>query len=223
MKAKDPEGAQRAIEELVCRRIPARFGLDPKLDIQVLSPMHRGPAGVTALNQVLQADLNPDDGGTSFEGVHFRFRRGDKVMQIKNNYDKDVFNGDVGLVSGIDPEEHVLTVRFGEGGEFRDIDYEQGDLGELVLAYAVSIHKAQGSEFPCVVFPLLTSHYALLQRNLVYTALTRAKRLCVIVYQPQALNMAVASRRKDERFSGLAERLKLLAAEPMTEMALDPL
>ena len=219
----DPERAQEVIKELVARRIPDRFRLDAKLDIQVLSPIHRGPAGVSALNRELQALLNGDETVGEVTVGQLRLRRADKVMQIKNNYEKEVFNGDVGLVSGVDSDERVVTVRFGEAGEFRDVDYEFGDLGELVLAYAVSIHKAQGSEFPCVVFPLLTSHYALLQRNLVYTALTRAKQLCVVVHQPKALGMAVQSTRRDRRFTHLGERLKTLRFDPSLEMSMEPL
>lgn len=222
VRVSDPAAAQRMIEELVSKRIPDRFHLDPKLDIQVLSPMHRGPAGVAALNGELQKLLNPTGGGHAFEGSGLRLGRGDKVMQIRNDYEKEVFNGDVGLVLGIDEGNRVLTVRFEEGSEFRDVDYDFADMNELALAYAVSIHKAQGSEFPCVVFPLLTSHYNLLQRNLVYTALTRAKQLCVIVHQPQALATAVTSQRRDRRYTGLAERLKTLRFEPALEMSMEP-
>jgi len=216
--------AQEMIEELVVRRIPTRFGLDPKLDVQVLSPMHKGPAGVVALNEGLQNLLNPlePENTVALRG----FRRGDKVMQIRNNYDREVFNGDVGLISGIDPRESVVTVRFGEGGQdFRDVDYAIDDLDELMLAYAVSIHKAQGSEFACVIFPLLSSHYALLQRNLVYTALTRAKQLCIVVHQPKALSLAVSAQRRDQRFTHMAELLQSSPDDPETivELSLEPL
>jgi exodeoxyribonuclease V alpha subunit len=220
----DADGAQTAIKELVATRIPKRFGLDPKLDVQVLSPTHKGPAGVAALNLALQELLNPSRGpDTHITSPDYRLRPGDKVMQVRNNYDKDVYNGDVGLVAAVDAQTQGITVRFGELNEFRDVDYEAGELGDLILAYAVSVHKSQGSEFPCVVMPLLTAHYPLLQRNLVYTALTRAQRLCVLVYQPKALGMAVSEGRRDRRFSGLADRLNAppsslgleLLAEPM--------
>lgn len=217
-----PEKAQAMVKELVSRRIPVKFHLDPKLDIQVLSPTHRGPAGVAALNRELQDLLN----GSSAQGPEVvfgsgRFRQGDKVMQIRNNYDKDVYNGDVGIVTELEGEQQRLTVRFAEVDEPRDVEYEFADLGELVLAYAVSVHKAQGSEFPCVVIPLLTSHYPLLQRNLVYTALTRARQLCILVHQPQALKIAVGSEQGSKRFTMLAERVKIpsmskdLQAEPL--------
>ena len=214
------EAAQNIIEEMVARRIPARFGFDPKKEIQVLSPTHRGQAGVSALNLALQDLLNPlPRGKRPEEASGTRIRRGDKVMQIRNNYDKDVYNGDVGAVIAVDPESQALTVRFGDVDDLHDVDYEIGELGDLLLAYAVSVHKAQGSEFPCVVMPLLAAHYPLLQRNLVYTALTRAQKLCVLVYQPKALAMAVRSESRDQRFTGLARRLKDAPVMPAFEFS----
>jgi exodeoxyribonuclease V alpha subunit len=218
----DAVRAQEVMTEVVGRRIPQRFHLDPLLDVQVMSPIHRGPAGVSAMNEKLQDLLNPDTGGPAISVGAYQLRRGDKVMQVKNNYDKEVFNGDVGLVSDIRKDDGVVVVRYAESGEVRQVEYEYGDLHELVLAYAVSIHKAQGSEFPCAVFPVLNSHYALLQRNLIYTALTRAKQLCVIVHQPQALARAVTSTRRDQRFTYLAQRLKSLQFQPALEASLEP-
>jgi exodeoxyribonuclease V alpha subunit len=229
---KDAESAASVIKEMVVRRIPARFGFDPILDIQVLSPTHRGPAGVVALNAMLQEALNPnakDLQGTpvlaapTFDTGRHRFWPGDKVMQMRNNYDKSVYNGDVGTVSGLDREEQVMTIRFGEAGEFREVDYDFSDLTDLALAYAASVHKSQGSEFPCVVMPLLTAHYPLLQRNLVYTGLTRARLLCVLVYQPKALAIAIKANNQDRRFTGLAERLRAQAAQFSHDLALEPL
>jgi len=224
VRVTDAERAQSVIKELVANRIPARFGLDPKLDIQVLSPTHRGPAGVAALNGSLQELLNPAGAGERHvDSMNHRLRRGDKVMQVRNNYEKDVYNGDVGIVEGVDLEGPTITIRFGEVDEFRDVDYDLGELSELVLAYAVSVHKSQGSEFPCVVMPLLTSHYMLLRRNLVYTALTRARRLCVLVYQPKALAIAVSAQNVDRRFTGLAERLKEATIPDVLELLAEPL
>lgn len=224
VRVRDAEGAQAVIKEMVARRIPARFGLDPKRDIQVLSPMHRGPAGVSALNDALQGLLNPVGlGAAQAELGNDRLRRGDKVMQVRNNYDKDVYNGDMGTVISVNAEDQGLTVRFGETDDLRDVDYDFADLSELVLSYAVSVHKSQGSEFACVVMPLLTAHYPLLQRNLLYTAVTRAKRLCVLVYQPKALEIAVAANGRDRRFTGLARRLTTEHPVISTELMPDEL
>jgi exodeoxyribonuclease V alpha subunit len=175
-------------------------------DIQVLSPMYRGAAGVDALNQRLQAALNPPAqnkieqklaGGT--------FRVGDKVMQIRNNYDKDVYNGDIGLLTGINRIDQTLTVRMDES---REVDYDFTEADELVLAYAVSVHKAQGSEFPAVVMPVLTQHYVMLQRNLLYTGVTRAAERCVLVGNKKAIRIAINNDTVAKRYSALAERIK---------------
>ena len=202
-KEEDPEKAAALIAELVQERIPRKFGLSSD-DIQVLSPMHRGEAGVTSLNTRLQAALNPPAPDKAERMVGGRvFREGDRVMQIRNNYDKDVFNGDMGRIASIDLEEQSVTVRMDD----RTVAYDFLELDELVHAYAVSIHKAQGSEFPAVVVPLLASHYMMLQRNLLYTAVTRARRLVVLVGAERAIAIAVRNDKARERYSGLAERL----------------
>ena len=155
-----------------------------------------------ALNEALQALLNPS--GPSLTRGARLFRLGDKVMQLRNDYDREVWNGDVGIVSDVDEEEEVLFVRFDDE---RRVKYEAADLDELTLAYACSIHKSQGSEYPVVVLPLLTTHFVMLSRNLLYTAVTRGKRLVVLVYDPRALSLALADDRKGERHTGLSARL----------------
>ena len=189
----DPDSAADLVRELVTKRIPQRFGLDPVKDIQVLTPIHRGTAGTIALNESLQQALNPT-GATVTRGTR-TLRVGDKVMQLKNDYDKEVYNGDVGRLVSVDPEERRAVVRFDD----RDVPYEEADLDELTLAYATTIHKSQGSEYPAVVIPLLTQHYVMLSRNLVYTAVTRSQTACVIVAErgalPTALSRVDASRR----------------------------
>jgi exodeoxyribonuclease V alpha subunit len=203
--AETPEEAANWVEELVTRRIPSRFGLHPRADIQVLAPMYRGPAGVTALNQRLQASLNPQEGAKPEKALFGQtFRPGDKLMQTQNNYDKEVFNGDIGALFAIDPIEHSLTVDF----EGRAVTYDWSEADQLVLAYAVSVHKAQGSEFPAVVIPLVTGHYLMLQRNLLYTAVTRARRLCVLVGSKRAIAIAVRNDKVARRYTGLGWRLR---------------
>lgn len=202
-KEEDPTAAADLVVELVEERIPRKFGLQPE-QIQVLSPMHRGEVGVAALNARLQAALNPPATGKAERMVGGRaFRQGDRVMQIRNNYDKDVFNGDMGQVARIDLENQVVDVHIDD----RAISYDFLELDELVHAYAVSVHKAQGSEFPAVIIPLLPTHYMMLQRNLLYTAVTRAQKLVVLVGSPRAIGIAVKNDRAKERHSGLAERL----------------
>jgi len=202
-REEDPAKAADLIVELVQERIPRRFGFKPA-EIQVLSPMHRGEAGVAALNARLQAALNPPGPKKAERQIGGRvFRQGDRVMQIRNNYDKDVFNGDMGSIARIDLEEQMVHVNM----DGRLIPYDFLELDELVHAYAISIHKAQGSEFPAVVVPILTSHYMMLQRNLLYTAVTRAQKLVVLVGSPRAIGIAVKNDRAQERFSGLAERV----------------
>ncbi len=201
----DPAAAADLVVDIVARRIPQKFGVPPE-DIQTLSPMHRGAAGARALNENLQARLNP----LRYNQVEYRggsrvFRVGDRVLQLRNNYDKDVFNGDVGHIEAIDLEEGELSVQF----EGRSVSYELSELDELSLAYAMSVHKSQGSEYPVVVLPLLTQHYMLLQRNLLYTAVTRAKKMVVIVGTRQAMAMAVKNDKISARWSALAERLRM--------------
>ena len=198
----DPEEALRLILKLCTERIPSRFGLDPVDEIQVLSPMNRGGAGSQRLNSALQEVLNP--GGAGIERGGQTFREGDKVMQIRNNYDKDVFNGDWGRIRKIDLESQELRVVI----DGREIPYEFSELDELVLAYSITVHKAQGSEYPAVIVPLLTQHYMMLQRNLLYTAITRARKLAVIVGSKKALAIAIRNDRMQHRFTLLSERLQ---------------
>lgn len=201
----DPEAAADRVLELVAQRIPRKFGYHPLADIQVLSPMYRGAAGVGLLNERLQETLNPpgpDKPETQYGSRVFRL--GDKVMQIRNNYDKDVFNGDLGFVTRLNREDQVLTVNF----DGRPVDYEFNELDELLHAYAISVHKSQGSEYPAVVIPVLTQHYMMLQRNLLYTAVTRARELVVLVGSRKAIAIAVGNDKVAERNSGLAGRLR---------------
>ncbi|HEY3818419.1 MAG TPA: ATP-dependent RecD-like DNA helicase [Polyangiaceae bacterium] len=201
VERRDPEHARDTLIELVTQRIPNRFGLDPVRDVQVLTPMNRGPAGAIALNEALQAALNPR--GDAFVRGARTYRVGDKVMQLRNDYDKNVFNGDVGFITSIDPEESAMTIRFDD----REVAFEASDLDDLVLAYACTVHKSQGSEYPAVVIPLLTTHFVMLSKNLLYTAVTRGKRLVVLVCDPRALEIALSQRRREERRTRLGPRL----------------
>ncbi len=201
IRKEEPEEVLELILELVKNRIPERFGFDPVDDIQVLTPMHKGSIGAGNLNARLQDVLNPSGNGVSRFGRNFRVR--DKVMQIKNNYDKEVFNGDIGRITGIDEEAQELTISF----DGRNVDYDFSDLDEVVLAYAVSVHKAQGSQYPVVVIPVHTQHYMLLQRNLIYTGITRGQKLVVMVGTPKALAIAVGNNKTRKRYTRLAERL----------------
>lgn len=205
----DPQALQDVIVRLVRDRIPARFGLEPRTDIQVLSPMNRATLGVRNLNQVLQSALNPSDGGPEVERFGFTFRIGDRVIQTQNNYDREVFNGDLGTIESVNRIEQEVAVVF----EGRQVTYDFGDLDELALAYALSIHKSQGSEFPCVVIPVHTQHYVMLQRNLLYTAVTRGKRLVVLVGSRKAL--AMAANRRDSRTRCTALQWRLQQAAPV--------
>lgn len=197
----DPEQVLAITRELVTTRIPKRFGLDPLRDIQVLTPMRRNLLGADNLNTVLQAALNPD--GPSLERFGSHYRAGDRVMQIRNNYDKEVFNGDIGWIRQVDEEDQTLVVEI----DGRPLVYDRDELDELTLAYASSIHKAQGSEYPAVVVLMATQHFKLLQRNLIYTAITRARKLVCLVGSPRAVGMAIRNRQHHERYTTLAERL----------------
>lgn len=208
-----PEPAHLAdtLVELVAHRIPARWGFDPARDIQVLCPGRRGPTGSRELNARLQARLNPPHAGEeTVTRFGWSFRPRDRVIQTANDYDKEVFNGDLGQVERVDPVDGEVLVRFGgEGGSVpRTVAYTFGELDELEPAYAVTVHKSQGSEFPAVVIPLATSHYLLLQRNLLYTGITRGRRLVVLVGQRQALAMAVGRQPDRGRYGALLERLR---------------
>jgi exodeoxyribonuclease V alpha subunit len=200
----EPEQIAALIEEVVRTRIPKRFGLDSIRDVQVLCPMNRGSLGVRELNQQLQRILNPVSPDTAaIEKFGWRFQIRDKVIQTENNYDKEVFNGDIGTIEAIDRTEQEVGVRFDD----RLVPYDFSELDELSLAYAVTIHKAQGSEFPAVVIPLATQHYTLLQRNLIYTGITRGRSLVVVVGQKKAFALAVRNNRSQKRYSGLLECL----------------
>jgi exodeoxyribonuclease V alpha subunit len=200
-----PERIADTLVEMVKHRIPKKFGLDPIRDIQVLSPMNRGSLGIRELNARLQAELNPASPEEPVvEKFGWQFRTRDKVIQTENDYEKEVFNGDIGQVVRVAPAEKELLVRF----EKREVAYDFGELDELSLAYAITIHKSQGSEFAAVVIPLATQHYLLLQRNLVYTGVTRGKQLVVLLGQTTALRLAVRNNRTERRYSGLLARLQ---------------
>ena len=200
--ADEPEAIAATVVDLVSIRLPKKFGVDPVRDIQVLCPMNRGLTGARGINQLLQNALNPP-GEHSLEKFGHAFSVGDKVMQIENNYDRDVYNGDIGFVTGIDREEEVLAVDF----DGREVNYPFGELDELVLCYATTIHKSQGSEYPVVVIPVSTQHYMMLKRNLIYTGITRGKQLVVLVGQKKALAMAIKGKQIERRWSKLKERL----------------
>ncbi len=201
--AAEQEDIRSKLLEVVLKRIPARFGLDPVRDIQVLTPMHRGGLGTNALNVALQKELNPNSssGVTRFGTL---YSEGDKVIQLVNNYEKEVFNGDIGVIVSISTDEKNLTVVF----DRLPVEYEFGELDELALAYATSIHKSQGSEYPAVVIPLAMQHYMLLQRNLLYTAVTRGKKLVMIIGQKKAIAMAVKNGDAAARLTNLAEKIR---------------
>ncbi|MDB6138317.1 MAG: recombinase RecD [Verrucomicrobiaceae bacterium] len=207
----DPEDIRRTIVDLVRTRLPARYGFNSATDIQVLTPMNRNSLGTRALNEALQAALNPpSETKYEVERSGITYRVGDKVIQTHNNYDKEVFNGDIGLITAIDTEPVKLRVRF-EANKL--VDYDPGELDELQLAYALTIHKSQGSEFACVVIPLSMQHFVLLERSLIYTAVTRARKLVILVGDPKALNLAVKKQETRKRHTGLKEEVQgLLAA-----------
>lgn len=202
VERREPERAAEDVITLATQRIPQRFSLHPLRQVQVLTPMHRGPVGTLALNQRLQAALNPSGPALTVRGQIFRV--GDKVMQTHNDYEKEIFNGDVGQVTSLSEDTRRLSVDFDD----HVVSFENDEIDSLVLAYATSIHKSQGSEYEAVVIPILTSHFVMLSRNLLYTAVTRAKRLCVLVADPKALRIALAEDRREERQTQLVERLK---------------
>ncbi len=201
MEEEEPEKVLEKIKYLLKERIPKRFEIDPVEHVQVVAPMNKGVVGVINLNKELQEELNP--GGIAVTRGGRIFRVGDKVMQIKNNYGKEVFNGDIGKIISIDTELQEVKVSF----EGMNTVYEYSDLDELVLAYAVSIHKSQGSDYPVVIFPILTQHYMMLQRNLIYTGITRGKRLVVMIGTKKALAIAVKNAKIKHRFTSLEQRL----------------
>ena len=209
MPEEDPENAARLVVELCRERLPNYGPYDPFLDLQVLTPMRKTAAGVERLNLLLQEALNPRAGSKAeASGKGTVFRLGDKVMQVRNNYQKEVFNGDIGLITAIDREESELVVTFRDLLQPRPVVYDFTELDELVLSYAVSVHKSQGSEYPVVIMPVLTQHYMLLQRNLLYTGITRARKLAVLVGSKKALAIAVRNNRAEERHTFLDARLR---------------
>ena len=210
MQEEDPEYAAQLVVELCQERLPNYGPYDPLLDLQVLTPMRKTAAGVERLNQLLQEALNPrtrDKLEAAGKGAVFRL--GDKVMQIRNNYQKEVYNGDIGLITAIDREETEMVVTFRDLLQPRPVVYDFTELDELVLSYAVSVHKSQGSEYPVIIMPVLTQHYMLLQRNLLYTGITRARKLAVLVGSKKALAIAVRNNKAEERFTLLDQRLRI--------------
>ena len=202
--AEDAAAAADWILRIVTERIPQKFGFDPVHDVQVLAPIYRGPAGVAALNDRLQEQLNPPANNKPERRLFGTvFRLGDKVMQTQNNYDKDVYNGDIGFVQALDVIEQNLTVSF----EGKPVAFDWSEVDQLSLAYVISVHKAQGSEFPAVVMPIVTQHYTMLQRNLLYTAITRARSLCVLSGSRRAISMAVRNNKVAHRHTALEWRL----------------
>lgn len=202
IEQEDPEKALQLIKTLIIDRIPERFDLDPLEDIQVLTPMHKGAIGTLRLNSELQVSLNKT-GGAKIQRLGRIFQEGDKVMQVKNNYDKDVYNGDIGTIVTVDERDQKLVVKMDNGL----VSYDFHELDELIHAYAISIHKSQGSEYPAVVIPVLTQHYVMLQRNLLYTAITRGKKLVIIVGTKKALAIAVKNDNTNKRWTRLSSRL----------------
>jgi exodeoxyribonuclease V alpha subunit len=200
--ANTPEDIYAKIVQVVTERIPKRFGLHPVKDVQILTPMNRGGLGARSLNAELQKILN-DKGEPKITRFGTTFAPGDKVIQTVNDYDKEVFNGDIGQIETVDIEEGMLTVDY----DGRSVEYEFGELDEVQLAYATSIHKSQGSEYPAVVIPLAMQHYTLLERNLIYTAVTRGKKLVTIIGQPKALAIAVKNLKSNRRLTKLAVRI----------------
>jgi exodeoxyribonuclease V alpha subunit len=202
IETSDPEQVIERVRNLVTQRIPRHFKFDPLADVQVLTPMRRNQLGADNLNAVLQQSLNAE--GPSLTRGSCRFRKGDRVMQLRNNYDKEVFNGDIGFVEAVNEEERQLAILF----DGRPVVYDSNELDEIVHAYACTIHKSQGSEYPAVVIVLATQHFKLLQRNLLYTAVTRARKLVCIVGSSKAVNLAIRNNEVRERRTTLAQRLK---------------
>jgi len=218
VEAQEPEDAVTKIIEIVKNRLPKRFGFDAIQDIQVLCPMNRGGIGARSLNVELQKALNPPTDDIFIERFGCTYRVGDKVMQTENDYDKEVFNGDVGYVRHIDPDLQEMVIEF----DGRPVEYQFGELDEVALAYAVSIHKSQGSEYPAIVIPMMMQHYMMLRRNLLYTGITRGKKMVVLVGQKKAIGMAVKGRIEGRRWSKLEELLQRSPATSQPELVRFP-
>ncbi|OGO81501.1 MAG: recombinase RecD, partial [Clostridiales bacterium GWC2_40_7] len=209
IEEEEPVKVVDTIKDLCAKRLPKHYKVSPIYDIQVLCPMQRGEAGAFNLNTVLQETLNPTDVFVKYGGTQYRLN--DKVMQIKNNYDKSVFNGDIGSIMSIDTEDRTLVIRF----DGNDVEYDATELDEVVLAYATTIHKSQGSEYKIVVAPFTMQHYMMLQRNLLYTCVTRAKKVLVLVGSKKAIGIAVSNNKTQKRNTMLAERLKQKQGEKL--------
>ena len=210
----EPLALQRRLLDLVASELPRRYGFNPVKDLQVISPMHRGPLGIQTLNHLLQQRLNATSETWTWAGR--AFHRGDKVMQLRNNYLKEVFNGDIGQVVGVAGDSGQLLINF----EGRVIPYDPGEREEITLAYAITVHKSQGNEFPAVLLVLTTQHFMLLQRNLLYTGVTRGRRLVVLLGSKKALGMAISNDKPIRRYTRLAARLRQVVA-PITGKSLD--
>ena len=202
IRESDPEQIVEKVTRMVSKNIPERFGFDPFQDIQVLTPMHRGVTGSINLNRSLQSVLNPD--GTGFEHREQWFKIGDKLMQQQNDYDKQVFNGDTGRIVFCDPKSREIHVSFDQG----IVRYTAKEIDQLALAYAISVHKSQGSEYPALILPLTTHHYMMLQRNLLYTALTRGKQLVILIGMEKAVAMAVKNEEARTRHTSLPRHFR---------------
>ena len=202
LREEDPEKVAESIVDLVGRRLPGAYGIGAD-SIQVLTPMQRGVVGAASLNIALQQSLNGN--GDSLSRGGYTFRKGDRVMQLRNDYDKEVFNGDLGYITEVNLEDRVLKVDF----DGRETEYDSSELDELSLAYATTIHKAQGSEYPVVVIPVMMNHFVMLQRNLIYTGITRARKVCVLIGQLKALSYAVRNLTVQKRNTRLKERLAI--------------
>ena len=214
LELEEPQALQRRLLDLVGGELPRRYGFNPLKDLQVITPMHRGPLGVQTLNHLLQQRLNPKSETWTWAGR--TFRRGDKVMQLRNNYYKEVFNGDIGQVLGVAGDTGQLQVDF----DGRVIPYDPGEKEEITLAYAITVHKSQGNEFPAVLLVLTTQHYLLLQRNLLYTGITRGRHLVVLLGSKKALGMAISNDKPVRRYTYLAARLRQAVA-PAAGKSLD--
>jgi exodeoxyribonuclease V alpha subunit len=203
IEQEEPEAVTDIIAKMVGERIPARFGFNPANDIQVLTPMNRGACGTIALNALLQTELNGGGHKPQFRFGDRVFRSGDKIMQVSNNYDKNVFNGDMGRIYRIDASEKIFSVYY----DSTLVNYEFTEADQITHAYAITVHKSQGSEFPAVIVPMLTQHYVMLQRKLLYTAMTRAKKLLILIGSMKAVGMAVRNTSAEPRYSMLLQRL----------------